>query len=54
MVVPDARVAAVPRPPRDGGAMVPGGLVVLAVTEPQALALAGASVTSVLSVVLSR
>ncbi|HET6563390.1 MAG TPA: Flp pilus assembly protein CpaB [Marmoricola sp.] len=54
VVVPDARVAAVPRPsPRTDG-LVPGGLVVLAVTEPEALALAGAAVSSVLSVVLIR
>ena len=54
VVVPDARVAAVPRAPAQGAAMVTGGLVVLAVTAPQALALAGAAVSSVLSVVLRR
>jgi Flp pilus assembly protein CpaB len=54
VVVPDARVAAVPRVSGRDDALVTGGLVVLAVTEPQALALAGAAVSSVLSVVLSR
>ena len=62
VVVPDARVAAVPRPSDEEGALTgsmagtvtAGGLVLLAVTEPQALALAGAAVSSVLSVVLSR
>ena len=61
VVVPDAHVAAVPQPSAQGGStggamdgMTAGGLVVLAVTEPQALALAGAAASSVLSVVLSR
>jgi pilus assembly protein CpaB len=65
VVVPDAQVAAVPQPSaRDGAAagsmagsmngLTAGGLVVLVVTEPQALSLAGAAVSSVLSVVLSR
>jgi Flp pilus assembly protein CpaB len=54
VVVPGARVAAVPRPSGRDDALVTGGLVVLAVSEPQALALAGAAVSRVLSVVLNR
>jgi len=53
VVVPDAQVAAVPRPSQHSNAMVAGGLVVLAVSEAQALALADAAVSSVLSVFLS-
>jgi Flp pilus assembly protein CpaB len=53
VVVPDAQVAAVPRPSGRTDAMVTGGLVVLAVSEAQALALADAAVSSVLSVFLS-
>jgi Flp pilus assembly protein CpaB len=54
VVVADARVAAVPRSSARSDLTVAGGLVVLAVSRPGALALAGAAVSSVLSVVLTR
>lgn len=53
VVVADAPVAALPRSGRDDG-LVTGALVVLAVTEDQAIDLAGAAVRQVLSVVLKR
>jgi len=54
VVVADARVAVVPRPSEGGDAMITGGLVVLAVTAAEALGLAAAAVSAVLSVVLRR
>jgi Flp pilus assembly protein CpaB len=54
VVVPRAPVVAVPAPaPRDAG-LVPGGLLVVAVTEEEAIRLATASVRYVLSVLLTR
>ena len=52
-VARDAPVVALPRPTDAGQDLEPGGLVVVAVPEQQALALARAAVTQVLSYVLS-
>jgi Flp pilus assembly protein CpaB len=54
VVVGRAPVVAVPRGGRHEDGMTTGGLVVVAVSSDRALALAAASVTSVLSVTLNR